>query len=131
MWDVLLDRVPRSPPGSAAVATVLGCTDRRRSGDPGRPGATWVGFRVVEAQPGVKLALAGEHRFSRYTLTFTIDDLGGGRSRLRSATDAAFPGLVGSAYRAMVIGSGMHARLMRSMLAGIRRDAERPSDLAT
>lgn len=125
VWAALLDRLPRSPRGAGAVAALLGCTDRRRSGDPAEPGSTWVGFRVVAAEPASRLALAGEHRFSRYTLTFTIDDLGAGRSRLRAATDAAFPGVAGGAYRGLVIRSGIHARVTRSMLESIRDRAER------
>ncbi len=83
-----------------------------------------VGFPRVRAEAPSELALSGRHPFSRYALTFRIDDLGGGRSRLRAATDAAFPGLTGSAYRALVIGSGAHARIAPWMLRRIRDRAQ-------
>ena len=37
----------------------------------GRPGDAVPGFRVVEAEPGRRLALRGRHRFANYALTFT------------------------------------------------------------
>jgi hypothetical protein len=75
-----------------------------------------------------KLVLAGRHRFSSYALTFVVEDRGDGRSTLRALTNAAFPGPHGSAYRALVIGSGAHKRLVRSMVAGIASAAgRRPS----
>ena len=83
------------------------------------------GFPRVRADEPAELALSGRHPFSRYALTFRIDDLGGGRSRLRAVTDAVFPGLAGSVYRALVIGSGAHARVVPRMLRRIRDRAER------
>ena len=69
------------------------------------------GFRVVEAEPGRRLALRGRHRFANYALTFVFD---GGR--LRALTHAEFPGLLGRLYRAAVIGSGGHRLVTRRML---------------
>jgi hypothetical protein len=124
VWDALVERMGRLAPGSARVAGLLGCREREAAGDTGRAGSTIVGFRVVRAERPVELALAGRHRFSDYSLTFAVEDLGGGRSRLRAATRAAFPGPAGRVYRALVIGSRMHVRAVRSMLAGIRARAE-------
>ena len=87
-------------------------------------GAPRTGFPRARAVAPTELALSGRHLFSRYALTFRIDDLGGGRSRLRAATDAVFPGELGRAYRALVIGSGAHARIMRRMLRRMKERAE-------
>jgi hypothetical protein len=48
-------------------------------------------------------------------------------TRLSARTDAAFPGIHGRAYRAAVIGSGGHRRVMERMLRSIRRAAEAPA----
>jgi hypothetical protein len=104
---------------------LVGCRDRRVSGYLGEPGSTIVGFHVERSVPPAELALAGEHRFSRYALTFEIDSLGDGRSRLRAVTDAEFPGAKGSAYRALVIGTRLHVVATRSILARVRSRAER------
>jgi hypothetical protein len=71
------------------------------------------------------LALEGRHRFSRYALTFRIDDLGDGASRLRAETRAEFPGARGSVYRALVIGTRGHTLATRRMLNSVGRRAER------
>jgi hypothetical protein len=60
--------------------------------------------------------LEGRHPFSRYALVFLIDAREGGGCRARAQTWAAFPGPQGRLYRALVIGSGMHAVLVRRML---------------
>jgi hypothetical protein len=125
VWQALVTSMPRSSPGAGHVAAALGCRDRTVHGDLERPGSTIVGFHVEQADPPARLALAGRHRFSRYALTFAIDDLGDGRSRLRAITDAAFPGLAGRAYRTLVIGTRAHVVATRSMLAGVKREAER------
>jgi hypothetical protein len=75
------------------------------------------GFRVAESTAPSKLVLEGRHPFSRYALVFLIDARAeGGGSRARAQTWAAFPGPHGRVYRALVIGSGMHAVLVRRML---------------
>jgi hypothetical protein len=73
------------------------------------------GFRVTESSPPSKLVLEGRHPFSRYALVFMIEPCEGG-CRAVAQTWAAFPGATGSVYRALVIGSGMHAVLVRRML---------------
>ena len=79
------------------------------------------GFEVTASAAPHKLVLEGRHPFSRYALVFIIDAREGGGSRARAQTWAAFPGPHGRVYRALVIGSGMHAVLVRRML---RRLAE-------
>jgi hypothetical protein len=124
VWRALVATVPPSRRGAWLLAALLGCREREASGDPAEPGSTMIGFRVARAEPPTELALAGEHRFSRYSLTFTTEDLGGGRSRLSAATRAAFPGMRGGAYRALVIGSGAHVRVVRAMLTRVKARAE-------
>jgi hypothetical protein len=97
------------------------------NGMAGEEGSTIVGFRVARSEPPGSLALAGRHRFSDYSLTFAIDDLGGGRSRLSATTRAAFPGAIGRVYRALVIGTRGHVVAVRSILAAVRERAERPA----
>lgn len=89
----------------------------------GRPGETLPGFQVVDAEPCHRLTLQGRHRFSRYRLTFLLDD-----DRLRAQSHAAFPGLHGALYRAAVISSGGHRIVTRRILRQIEkraRDADR------
>jgi hypothetical protein len=132
VWDALCDVGPRSQSGAAAetVARVLGCRERQVSGPmPPDVGTTIVGFRVTAVQAPERLVLEGEHRFSRYALLFRVDELSGGRSRLRAETRAAFPGLRGTVYRALVIGSRGHVVVLRRMLRAIKRRAERPDAL--
>jgi hypothetical protein len=75
--------------------------------------------------PGQKLALAGSHRFSDYTLTFRFDDLNDEETRLRAETKAAFPGFKGSVYRALVIGTRGHVLITNRILSAVKRRAER------
>lgn len=85
------------------------------------------GFRVAGSDPPRRLALIGEHAFSRYALVFTAEPLGDGTTTvLRAETRAAFPGLHGRAYRALVIDSRIHVLMVRRMLRQIARRAERP-----
>lgn len=95
VWSALTHVLGRTMTGATRFARVLG-TDPA-SATPsfqGRPGETVPGFRVVDAEPGHRLTLQGRHRFSRYRLTFLLDDDG-----LRAQTH-------GKLYRAAVIASG-------------------------
>ena len=85
------------------------------------------GFHVTESTAPSKLVLEGRHPFSRYALVFLVEPLDGGRTRVRAQTWAAFPGPHGRAYRALVIGTGMHVRLLARTLARVKRSAERAS----
>jgi hypothetical protein len=118
IWAALL-RVVRGLAGSTALARILGCDPAHASGTfTGQPGDAVPGFRVVDAEPGHRLALAGHHRFAAYALTFVLD---GGR--LRAQTHAAFPGVRGKLYRALVIGSGAHRLVTRRLLRQVARRA--------
>ena len=108
VWKTLVARQERPPSAVARRgAALLGCEPA-------------TGFGVERSVPPAELLLAGRHRFSRYSLQFLIDDLGGGRSRLRAVTRAEFPGIAGRAYRALVIGTGLHVVATRRLLSAVR-----------
>jgi hypothetical protein len=88
-------------------------------------GSTLPGFHVTAARPPEELALAGSHRFSNYALTFCLDELGGGATRVRAETRAEFPGAKGGVYRTLVIGTRIHVLVTRRVLAAVRASAER------
>lgn len=112
VWTSLLCTLRQTMGGGAAFARFLGCEPSRASKlFGGIVGQTLLGFRVIDAVPGHRLALEGRHRFSRYRLTFFIDD-----DQVRARTDAAFPGALGRLYRSAVIGSGGHRLVVRRML---------------
>jgi len=117
VWASLAHVLRREFGGSAGVARVLGCDPARGTPDfDGSPGQTLPGFRVVESEPSRRLTLEGQHRFSRYRLTFILDD-----DRLRAQTHAAFPGVLGRLYRAAVIGTGGHHLVTRRLLRQVAR----------
>jgi hypothetical protein len=66
--------------------------------------------------------LTGEHRFSRYSLTFTLTRRSGA-TVLSARSHAQFPGLLGKAYRGLVITSQGHQVLVRRLLRSVRRRA--------
>jgi hypothetical protein len=129
VWDAVLRAVERAFASSrgSVVARALGCHDLERHGArPFAEGSAFPGFHVVTADAHRELALAGSHRFSRYTLIFRLDEPSNGTVRLRAESRAEFPGVQGRLYRAAVIGSGGHAVSVRHLLTGIKRRAERP-----
>jgi hypothetical protein len=83
-------------------------------------GDTLPGFAVAEARAPELLALRGGHRFSRYALTFELREHQAGCVIIAS-TWAAFPGLLGRGYRALVIGSGLHRVAVGAMLRDVER----------
>jgi hypothetical protein len=128
VWLSLLEALDEafSRAGTAGYARLVGCVDRTASGPrPLVPGSTIPGFRVVAADPGRELVLAGRHHFSSYALIFRLEQVDSGRSQLRAETRAAFPGLPGGVYRLLVVRSGGHRGVVRSLLSAIRRAAER------
>ena len=127
VWTALGELLQRRRPAIRAVGRLLAVRPLEHRGDVLTEGATLTGFRVAHAAPEAVLALAGEHRFSRYGLTFRIDPLHGGRSRLRAETRAAFPGVRGTVYRGLVIGTRGHVLAVRLLLRDVRRRAERPA----
>jgi hypothetical protein len=107
-------------------ARILGCADTAAAGPrPLSEGSILPGFHVANAHPPAELVLAGSHRFSNYALVFRLDELGDGTTRVRAETRAEFPGLKGTVYRGLVIGTRMHVLVTRRILAGVKRDAER------
>jgi hypothetical protein len=126
VWEALVAVVSRTTDGrvSERFAGLLGCDQRRVSGEVPAPGSTVVGFRIARSEAPAELALEGTHRFSRYALIFRIDDLGGTGSRLRAETRADFPGAGGRVYRALVIGTRGHVLAVRRILGAVRRRAE-------
>jgi len=107
-------------------ARLLACEDTELSGPrPLAPGSSFPGFHVETAEPGSTLALAGRHRFSTYLLSFRLEEAGAGSTRITAETRAAFPGLEGSVYRALVIGTHMHVVVTRRLLSASKRRAER------
>ena len=111
--------------GPRVFSRILGCQSRGSSFSvPPSEGQVTNGFHVAEAEPPRLLVLEGTHRFAIARLSFIIEPVGEGRARLAARTDADFPGLRGAMYRALVIGSGAHAVVVKRMLAKIGRLAE-------
>jgi hypothetical protein len=79
------------------------------------------GFEVSDSRPTARLTLIGRHRFSRYMLAFDLADASDGITRLSAKTYAAFPGVHGRIYRALVIGTGAHAVATDRIVRSIRR----------
>ena len=80
------------------------------------------GFAVADRVEGERLELAGHHRFSRYVLEFSLlDGATPGTTRLVARSFAAFPGIHGRAYRALVIGTRLHVLATRGLLRAIAR----------
>lgn len=86
---------------------------------------TIVGFRVTEARPNQRLALAGKHNFSRYRLVFDMETVENELVVLHARSWGEFPGVPGRIYRGLVIGTGGHRLVMSMMLRRIKRQAER------
>ena len=84
-----------------------------------------------EATPPARLALAGRHWFAAYRLVFELTELPDGSTRLAAQTWAAFPGVKGRIYRALVIGSGGHRVVVRAMLKRIARSADKTPAMST
>ena len=130
VWQALLRTVDHAFSGAAAerYARIVGCTDLVDSGPrPLAEGSTIPGFHVATATPVSELVLEGHHRFSTYRLIFQVARHDATRTQLRAETWALFPGVTGSAYRLLVVGSGGHRIVVRRLLATIGRGAQTPS----
>jgi hypothetical protein len=126
VWQALLDVAPGGfeARGPATLARLLGCEPALASGPrPIEVGSTVPGFRVVRADPGERLELAGRHRFATYELVFTLSEDARSGIRLGAETWAAFPGVRGRAYRAVVIDTRGHVVVVRQMLSAVARRA--------
>jgi SnoaL-like protein len=121
-WEALVATLPRAFDSRLARrgARILGCAYVEAHGEPSAIGSTFPGFVVARSVRPSTLALLGRHRFSTYALIFYIDELGPGHSRLRAETRAAFPGMKGRVYRALVIGTRAHVRAVRRILNEVR-----------
>jgi hypothetical protein len=127
VWPALLRTVERMTAGGAAprYARAVGCADTESGGPrPLEVGSTVPGFHVAAFTPERLLVLVGSHHFSDYALRFRLEPLGGVRTRLVAETRAEFPGLTGSAYRTLVIGTRMHVLVTRRVLGSVSRRAE-------
>jgi hypothetical protein len=120
-WTALVGVLRRRMGGARSLARVLGCDPLEGTpGFSGRVGETLPGFRVVDSEPGRRLALQGRHRFARYALTFLIDG-----DQLSARSEAAFPGIRGRLYRALLMGTGGHRLVTRRLLHHVARAAGR------
>jgi hypothetical protein len=89
-----------------------------------RPGSvTDAIFAPRETVRPERLRLGGQHRFATYELLFELEPAGAS-TRLRATTHARFRAGLGRVYRALVIGSGGHALVVKRMLRRLRRAAE-------
>jgi hypothetical protein len=111
VWDALLRHIDQllQATSERRLARVLGT----------EPTA---GFRQSERIVQRRLALTGRHRFARYELMFELADAAKG-TVLRAITYAAFPGLGGRIFRALVIGTRLHVLATRGMLTAVQRRA--------
>jgi hypothetical protein len=126
VWQALTDWISRSATDRrrSRFAALLGCEPNQVSGVAGEQGSTFPGFRVLHSSPPRELGLAGEHRYSRYSLDFHVEDHGEDGSSLTATTHAAFPGTIGELYKTAVIRSRAHRALMKRLLSGLARRAE-------
>jgi hypothetical protein len=87
------------------------------------------GFEVAQLRPPERLELRGRHRFSRYALVFELDAPAPAPApsatvcTLRAQTWAEFPGVVGRAYGALVVGTRGHRLVVRRLLRSVARRA--------
>ena len=80
----------------------------------------WVGFRVARAERPTLISLTGAHWFARYELRFVLTP-----GTVAAESWASFPGVHGRVYRALVNGTRIHVVAVRTLLARIKRSAER------
>jgi hypothetical protein len=81
------------------------------------------GFRIGVVDVRERLELKGRHWFSTYALTFTLDEQDPQHTVVRAETRAVFPGVAGQIYRTLVIRSGGHKIVVRTMLRRIAKTA--------
>ncbi|MFL6172987.1 MAG: hypothetical protein ACJ716_08840 [Marmoricola sp.] len=112
VWDAVHDSFERPLTGVARrYAELVGAQDGRA-------------FVVDRADRPELLGLVGQHRFSRYALTFTFTALGPDRTLLTARTNALFPGLGGQLYKTLVIRSRAHRLLTRGLIRRLAKRAE-------
>jgi hypothetical protein len=124
VWRALGDVLERERvPGRGWVARMLRAEPQERRGDPLVAGSTLPGFKVARAEAPCELALEGRHRFARYVLVIRVREHEAG-SVISAESHARFIGFGGHVYRALVVSARTHSLLVRSMLSGIRAQAE-------
>jgi hypothetical protein len=121
VWSALASVLRTDLGGSAPglIARLLGVQPAQLRGDwraTPQLGDTLPGFAVAEIDFPERLALRGQHRFSRYALVFELDASDASHCALRAQTWAEFPGCAGRAYRALVIGTRGHRVIVRRLL---------------
>ncbi|WP_108926025.1 DUF2867 domain-containing protein [Mycobacterium montefiorense] len=87
--------------------------------NPHDPTTVPTGFVLEEAREPERFTCKGRHPFAVYRWVFELDAEAAERTRVRSATWAAFPGVQGKIYRALVIGTGGHRVAVRWTLKRI------------
>lgn len=123
VWAALTAHLAASNNRSTnAYASLVGAHPRRGAGEFPRHGATLAGFAVSQGEPPHQLTLTGEHRFSRYTMTFLLEPHDEG-TVLHARSHAEFPDFHGQVYRLAVIGSGAHRTLVQQLLRSVGRRA--------
>jgi hypothetical protein len=85
------------------------------------------GFQIAQELLGQRINLTGRHRFARYLLMFELAQTVHGSTVLTARTFAAFPGLHGRVYRALVISTPAHGVAVRRMLRSVKRSSLRPT----
>jgi hypothetical protein len=133
-WAALERVVDRSfsSATTARFAGLIGCIDTESTGPrPFAAGSVVPGFHVEHADPERELTLVGAHRFSAYALVFRLEAESGGHTLVRAETRADFPGVKGSIYRGLVIGTRIHVLVTRRLLRATKRSAERERAGAT
>lgn len=128
MWSALASvlRTDLGAPTPVLLTRLLELAPAKSRGDwrgTLSPGDALPGFAVAEADEPERLALRGQHRFSRYALVFELDATGAARCTLRAQSWGEFRGLTGRAYRALVIGTGGHQLFVRRLLRNVARRA--------
>ncbi|WP_405162627.1 hypothetical protein OG203_41200 [Nocardia sp. NBC_01499] len=101
---------------------LLGVRPTVAGGDPLFVGSTLPGFATVRAEPCRELVFHGQHRFSRYVVTFRLA-AEGARTMLHAETRAIFPGVIARLYQAVVVDSRLSEFGTLAMLRKIRRRA--------
>ncbi|QVI22729.1 hypothetical protein KHQ06_06920 [Nocardia tengchongensis] len=85
------------------------------------------GFVLDEADPPNRLVTKGRHWFSRYRLSFRLDEVDPTHTRVTAITHAVFPGIHGRIYRALVIGTRLHRLVVWDLLRRIAVAAGSPA----
>jgi hypothetical protein len=109
---------------SDVIAYAMDVSPKHLTGSFPLEGSSIVGFRVSISRPPEELVLNGRHRSSTYLLRFLIGTLPNGSSSLRAQSYAVFPGLSGSLYRMLVIGTRAHIFAVRYLLKTVKKHSE-------